>query len=51
MPRDYRLRHPEFENLIRIVAGKFGIDPAPVEKRRDHAWSLLGCNDLATSLN
>jgi hypothetical protein len=26
MPRDYLLRHPEFEDLIRIVAGKIGID-------------------------
>jgi hypothetical protein len=26
MPRDYLLRRPEFEDLIRIVAGKIGID-------------------------
>ena len=32
MPRDYLLRHPEFEDLIRIVAGKIGIDPALIEK-------------------
>jgi hypothetical protein len=32
MPRYYLLRHPEFEDLIRIVAGKIGIDPALIEK-------------------
>jgi predicted nucleotidyltransferase component of viral defense system len=32
MPRDYLLRHPEFEDLMRIVAGKIGIDPALIEK-------------------
>jgi hypothetical protein len=29
---DYLLRHPEFEDLIRIVVGKIGIDPALIEK-------------------
>src|SRR6266702_7901362 len=54
MPRDYLLRHPEFEDLIRIVAGKIGIDPARIEKnpqegirtrpwrRRDHPARLYG---------
>ena len=32
MLRDYLLRHPEFEDLIRIVARKIGIDPALIEK-------------------
>jgi hypothetical protein len=32
MPHDYPPHHPEFEDLIRIVAGKIGIDPALIEK-------------------
>jgi hypothetical protein len=32
MPRECRFRDPEFENLIRIIAGKIGIDPALIEK-------------------
>jgi hypothetical protein len=32
MPRDYLHNHPEFADLIRIVAEEEGIDPALVEK-------------------
>ena len=32
MPLDYLHNHPEFEDLIRIVADEKGIDPALVEK-------------------
>lgn len=32
MPRDYLHNHPEFADLIRIVADEKGIDPALVEK-------------------
>jgi hypothetical protein len=32
MPRDDLLRHPEFDDLSRIVAGRIGIDPALIEK-------------------
>jgi hypothetical protein len=32
MPRDYLHNHPQFADLIRIVAGEKGIDPALVEK-------------------
>jgi predicted nucleotidyltransferase component of viral defense system len=37
MPRDYLQNHPEFSDLIRIVAEEKGIDPALVEK--DH-WIM-----------
>jgi predicted nucleotidyltransferase component of viral defense system len=32
MPRDYLHDHPQFADLIRIVADEMGIDPALVEK-------------------
>lgn len=32
MPRDYLHDHPQFADLIRIVADEKGIDPALVEK-------------------
>src|SRR5450631_1867198 len=32
MPRDYLHNHPEFAELIRIVAAEKGIDPGLVEK-------------------
>ena len=32
MPRDYLHNHSQFADLIRIVAGEKGIDPALVEK-------------------
>ncbi|MEH2503282.1 putative nucleotidyltransferase component of viral defense system [Bradyrhizobium sp. AZCC 1578] len=32
MPRDYLHSHPQFADLIRIVAEEKGIDPALVEK-------------------
>jgi predicted nucleotidyltransferase component of viral defense system len=32
MPRDYLHDHPQFPDLIRIVADEKGIDPALVEK-------------------
>ena len=32
MPADYLHNHPQFADLIRIVAAEKGIDPALVEK-------------------
>jgi hypothetical protein len=32
MPRDFVHKHPDFADLIRIVAEEKGIDPALVEK-------------------
>ena len=32
MPRDYLHNHPEFADLLRIVAAEKGIDPGLVEK-------------------
>ena len=32
MPRDFLHNHPEFSDLIRILAEETGIDPALVEK-------------------
>jgi hypothetical protein len=38
VPRDYLHNHPEFADLIRIVAEAKGIDPALIEK--DY-WIML----------
>src|SRR5262249_48365187 len=42
MPADYLHNHPQFADLIRIVAAERGIDPAMVEKDYWLMHSLYG---------
>ncbi|GMO93570.1 nucleotidyl transferase AbiEii/AbiGii toxin family protein [Bradyrhizobium sp. TM239] len=46
MPRDYLHNHPEFADLIRIVADEKGIDPALVEKDYWIMHCLYGLQQL-----
>jgi hypothetical protein len=46
MPRDYLHHHPEFAELIRIVAAEKGIDPALVEKDYWIMHCLYGLQQL-----
>jgi hypothetical protein len=46
MPLDYLHNHPEFEDLIRIVADEKGIDPALVEKDYWIMHCLYGLQQL-----
>ena len=46
MPRDYLHNHPEFPDLIRIVAGEMSIDPALIEKDYWIMHSLYGLQTL-----
>jgi hypothetical protein len=46
MSRDYLHNHPEFPDLIRIVAEEKGIDPALVEKDYWIMHCLFGLQQL-----
>jgi hypothetical protein len=46
MPRDYLHNHPEFADLIRIVASEMGIDPGLVEKDYWIMHCLYGLQQL-----
>ena len=46
MPRDYLHNHPQFADLIRIVAEEKGIDPALVEKDYWIMHCLYGLQQL-----
>jgi Nucleotidyl transferase AbiEii toxin, Type IV TA system len=46
MPIDYLHNHPQFADLIRIVAQEKGIDPALVEKDYWIMHSLYGLQQL-----
>jgi hypothetical protein len=46
MPRDYLHNHPEFADLIRIVAAEKGIDPGLVEKDYWIMHCLYGLQEL-----
>ena len=46
MPADYLHNHPQFADLIRIVAAEKGIDPALVEKDYWIMHSLYGLQQL-----
>jgi len=50
MPRDYLHNHPEFADLIRIVAEEEGIDPALVEKDYWIMHCLYGLQRLGLKL-
>src|SRR5713226_3252318 len=50
MPRDYLHNHPEFAELIRIVAAEKGIDPALVEKDYWIMHCLCGLQRLGMKL-
>ena len=46
MPREYLHNHPEFAELIRIVAAEKGIDPGLVEKDYWIMHGLYGLQQL-----
>src|SRR5450631_4877477 len=46
MPRDYLHNHPQFTDLIRIVAAEQGIDPGLVEKDYWIMHGLYGLQQL-----
>jgi len=46
MPTDYLHNHPQFSDLIRIVAGERNIDPALVEKDYWIMQCLYGLKQL-----
>jgi hypothetical protein len=46
MPRDFLHNHPQFADLIRIVAEEEGIDPALVEKDYWIMHCLYGLQEL-----
>src|ERR1700730_5267767 len=48
MPRDYLHNHPQFADLIRIVAAEKGIDPSLVEKDYWIMHCLYGLQQLGT---
>ena len=51
MPADYLHNHPQFSDLIRIVAEERGIDPALVEKDYWIMHCLYGLQQLGLTVS